>query len=221
MNTFSQRLRAKLSIVLPGLCDAAADVFAEEDLRPRYIAYLSLLHTIIRASVPLMAAAADQADRLKGETNDILAAYLRQHIPEELGHDDWLLRDIAALDVDPKDLTERCPSRPVAEVVGSQYYLILHHHPVSLLGYIAALEGCPPTPEGVENLIARSRLPRPAFDTLIRHALLDPLHTRDLDHLLDALPLTTKQEGDISANAMYTLASITSIFRQLSPTDHE
>jgi hypothetical protein len=221
MDTFSQRLRAKLSLVQPALCDAAAELLAGDNLRPRYVAYLSLLHTIIRASVPLMEAAADQAERLGGTINHLLAAYLRQHIPEERGHDDWLLRDLAVLDIDPAEVTDRCPPRLVAEMVGSQYYLILHHHPVCLLGYIAALEGCPPTPSGVDRLVTRSGLPRAAFDTLMKHAHLDPHHARDLDCLLDVLPLTPEHETDISANGMYTVACVTRLFRQLVPYSHE
>ena len=38
------------------------------------------------------------------------------------------------------------PPPSVAGLVGSQYYWILHHHPVAFLGYVALMEGYPPTP---------------------------------------------------------------------------
>jgi len=40
--------------------------------------------------------------------------------------------------------------------VGAQYYWIHHFHPVALLGYIAVLEGRPPSPTLVEELIERT-----------------------------------------------------------------
>ena len=38
----------------------------------------------------------------------------------------------------------RPPAPAVAALVGAQYYWVLHHHPVALLGYIGLLEGYPP-----------------------------------------------------------------------------
>ena len=43
-------------------------------------------------------------------------------------------------------------------VVGAQYYWILHYHPVALLGWIGLLEGYPPAPEMLDELMARTGL---------------------------------------------------------------
>ena len=58
-----------------------------------------------------------------------------------------------------------------------------------MLGYIAVLEGAAPRPGWVEDLETRTKLPAQAFRTLKLHAAVDAEHTRDLDVLLDRLPL--------------------------------
>lgn len=74
-----------------------------------------------------------------------LATYLERHVDEERQHDDWLLEDLAELGVAREDVWGRIPSPNIAALVGSQYYWMRHYHPVALLGYIAVLEGRPPS----------------------------------------------------------------------------
>ena len=86
------------------------------------------------------------------------------------------------------------PSPSVAGLVGSQYYWIHHYHPVAFLGYVALMEGYPPTPELIDELIERSGHPREAFRTYLEHAELDPGHRDHLDRTLDSLPLEREHE---------------------------
>ena len=37
------------------------------------------------------------------------------------------------------------PSSQVATLVGAQYYWLRHYHPISLLGHMMVMEGCPST----------------------------------------------------------------------------
>jgi len=83
----------------------------------------------------------------------------------------------------------------VAALVGAQYYWVLHHHPVALLGYIGLLEGFPPSPGMIEDLRARTGYPADAFRTLVAHAELDPRHGDELFELVDTLPLTPEQSA--------------------------
>ena len=70
------------------------------------------------------------------------------------------------------DVLARPPSPTVAALVGSQYYWIFHFHPVALLGYIAVLEGYPPSMAMIDQLEAGTGYPREAFRTMIAHAEL-------------------------------------------------
>jgi hypothetical protein len=94
------------------------------------------------------------------------------------------------------------PSPAVAALVGSQYYWIFHHHPITFLGFVALMEGYPPTPEVIDTLIERTGLPHRAFRTYIEHGDLDPGHRDHLDETLDSLPLTPEQESMLGISAI-------------------
>ena len=179
--------------------------------------YLILQHEIIRATVPLTRAAAEQARALPDD--DPLAAplvaYLDEHVDEELDHDEELLDDLELLGVDRASVLSRMPSPAVATLVGSQYYWLHHFHPVAFLGYVAFMEGSPPTPELVDLLIERTGYPRDAFHTFAEHAELDPGHRDHLDRVLDSLPLTAGQEAVLAISATSTSALATRALEEL------
>jgi len=202
--TQSERLRRKIELVLPALVDSSRRLIEHPRIAALYPEYLFTMHCIIRASVPLMETARERAIELPG-TDEVargLASYLQQHIPEEQDHDVWLIDDLAALGQDPVAMLARPPTPTVAAAVGAQYYWILHYHPVSVLGYIALLEGYPPTPDMVEELSRRTGFPQAAFHTLSVHAELDPGHREEMDAALDELPLTPEQTTVLSLSAM-------------------
>jgi hypothetical protein len=201
----SQRLRLKLKLALPelglaGLAYTSHPRFAE--ILPHYV-YAT--HCMIRASVPLMRVGAERSRELTDPVAQAIATYFKKHIREEMHHDDWLLEDLAVLGYDPAELLKQPPSGWVAAMVGSQYYWIYHYHPVALLGYIAVMEGYPPTEQQVDELVARTGYPRDAFRTMLRHARLDPHHRDDLDRLLDSLPLAPEHVAVIGNSALQTV----------------
>lgn len=177
-------------------------------LRELWPEYLVLQHQIIRATVPLTEAALERARELPeaDPLREPLASYLDEHVDEELHHDDGLLDDLDSLGVSRADALGRFPSSKVATLVGAQYYWIHHHHPVAFLGYVALMEGYPPTPELLETLAARTGYPMEAFRTFAQHAELDPGHRDHLDRTLDALPLSDRDESAIVASAATTAA---------------
>ncbi|WSC96793.1 iron-containing redox enzyme family protein [Streptomyces sp. NBC_01754] len=190
-----------------------------EDLLPRYRTYLCAMHTVVRASVPLMERARERALLLAARGDDPvagpLAAYLAGHIREEEGHDTWLLEDLRAAGARPGDALAPMPAPVVAALAGSQYYWIEHHHPVALLGYIAVLEGYAPA-DGLTSRIARlTGLPDAALRTVREHAALDTGHLDDLHAALDALPLTPRQEADVVISALHSLDALTRLFVRL------
>jgi hypothetical protein len=134
-----------------------------------------------------------------------MVPYLVHHIPEERGHDDWLLEDMRALGLDAAEVVRQPPSPLVAELVGAQYYWINHCHPVGLLGYIAVIEGYPPDVAAVTELTNRSGYPKEAFRTFLKHAHLDPRHRDDLNHLLDRLPLEPEHVSVVGISALRTV----------------
>lgn len=210
-------LRTKLDLLLPALQSAADRVWDTPPARERYIGYLSVMHAVIRASVPLMQAAARRCGTAGGDPVALpLREYLHGHIAEERGHDDWIVADLAASGEDPGRCLARIPPAEVAALVGAQYYWLEHYHPVTLLGYIAVLEGNPPKPELMERLMGVTGLPAPAFRTLRAHAELDPGHAAAVFALLDELELTADQRLAIDRSALHSLLRATRIMTDLA-----
>ncbi len=196
---------------------ACTELVDHPRLRELWPEYLIQQHEIIRATVPLTQAAAQQSRALPDDDplGAPLVAYLDEHVDEELDHDDELLDDLELLGVDRATVLGRMPSPAVATLVGSQYYWLHHFHPVTFLGYVGFMEGSPPTPELVETLIERTGYPREAFHTFIEHAELDPGHRDHLDRILDSLPLAAEQEAVLAISATSTAALATRALEEL------
>ena len=165
----SRRLRGKIHL-MRGEMDAVAEtLWTHPRLREIYPEFLFRNHSVIRCSVPLMKAAAEECEKLQGRdpTAEGMLTYLRHHIPEETGHDDWVLDDLELLGFPRKDVLKRVPPVSAAALAGSQYYWIRHVHPVALLGFIAVLEGTPPDVPFFEATADRIGVPRKAFGDLL------------------------------------------------------
>ncbi|MET9622712.1 iron-containing redox enzyme family protein [Streptomyces sp. NPDC006464] len=144
-----------------------------------------------------------------------VAAYLRRHIREEQGHDEWVREDLAALGADPDEPLRRLPSPAIANLVGAQYYWIRHYHPVCLLGHIAAVEGYPPPRGFSRKLVDRTGHPPAAFRTLERHAVLDTRHRDELMKTLDGLPLSPAMHAALGLSALHTVDGVTRVIEEV------
>jgi hypothetical protein len=212
----SAALRMKLDLAAPSLDRAMNAVWKPAGLAERYLGYLTVMHAVIRASVPMMQDAALRCAALVDDpVAPALAGYFTAHIVEELHHDDWLLQDLAAAGRAPALVASALPSTAVARLVGPQYYWIHHHHPISLLGYIAVMEGNSPPPWLSDRLAAATGLPMAAFRTLHHHAVADLNHSADFDAFLDSLPLTVELQRAISISALSTADSFTNLLTRL------
>uniref|UniRef100_UPI000CD49FB9 iron-containing redox enzyme family protein n=2 Tax=unclassified Streptomyces TaxID=2593676 RepID=UPI000CD49FB9 len=183
------------------------------------------MHAVIRASVPLMELAAERcrapAAGAGGEEPGLraLARFLPEHIGRELHHDDWLLRDMAAAGLDPERERERPPAPSVARMVGAQYYWVRHHHPVSLLGYIAVLELHAPSVELPALLAERTGLPPAAFDTLRLHAEEDGGHSAEVLAAIDAAACSASARRAVRLSVLHTAAALGEVLDEISAPD--
>ncbi|MFD5651861.1 MULTISPECIES: hypothetical protein [unclassified Streptomyces] len=187
------------------------------DLLPRYARYLAAMHQVIRASVPLMELAGARCAE-RGDADALcapLAAYFARHITEERDHDQWLLEDLAVLRGSRGPAPAPWGGAAAARLVGAQYYWIEHTHPVSLLGYMAVLEGRAPAAGLTERLAALTGLTASAFRTVHAHAALDPGHAGELDALLDGLALSGAESAAIGASALHTVGALTDLITEI------
>ncbi|SEE65642.1 Iron-containing redox enzyme [Streptomyces sp. 2231.1] len=210
-------LRTKIELVLPGLQATAHRLFRSPHLVALYPEYLCALHAIIRSTVPLMELALERSLRLADDDPVArgVATYLRRHIREEQGHDEWVREDLAAIGFDPDEPLRRLPSPAVATLVGAQYYWIKHYHPACLLGHIAVVEGYPPPRQLSDDLAARTGYPRAGFRTLERHAVLDTRHRDELMETLDGLPLSPDLHKALGVSALHTVDGATQVIEEV------
>ena len=100
-------------------------------------------------------------------------------------------------------------------MIGSQYYWVLHHHPVAMLGDAMVREGYPPTVELIDELVGRTGHPRSAFRTMERHCHLDIRHTQDLIEMVDSLPLEEEHHTVMGISALHTINMIVESYREI------
>lgn len=208
--TPSARLQQKTDLLLPAFCAPGRLLLDHPRSKELYPTYLASGVYVTLAMVPLMETALERSRALA--PGDQVAAglveYLARHIPEEMhgdGSQDGALADLEAIGVDTGSLRASPPPRPVAAIIGMQYFWILQCHPVAILGLLQ-LEAYHPRVPAVEQLIERTGLPRDGFRQLLLHAELDVQHAEDLCLVLDSLPLEPPHEALISLSALQTMA---------------
>jgi hypothetical protein len=169
-----------------------------------YPEYLIWLLAIMRGIGAVMETALVRANATSGADPVALglAPYLERHIAEERGHDAWVLEDLEALGAGSSGIEPRVPPPAIAELIGAQYYWVLHAHPVAVLGYLAVAEGGPSMAPMVKRLQVATAQTDSAFRTLTEHADLDPSHGDEVYAVIDALPLSAEQEQLITLSAM-------------------
>lgn len=205
--THGARLRCKIDLASQALRDAQALVSEHPSPGKLVPELLARTHFFARSSVPLMQCAMDRARALEcaDAVAGPLAEYLRAHIEEERGHDEWVLQDLEVLGIAREEILRRHPPASIAAAVGAQYYWILHHHPLALLGYIAVIEGSVASTDAMQQLRAQTGLPAASFRTLLAHAADDVAHEADLDALLDRLPLTAAHHELLWMSAFHSI----------------
>jgi hypothetical protein len=105
----------------------------------------------------------------------------------------------------------RLPKESATQLVGVQYYWIEHYNPISLAGYIATMEGDPPSMEFIEDVASRNNLPLKCFSSFAYHAKIDLQHRRELDEALDSLPLTPDDLALIGLSSLRTIRMMSEI----------
>jgi len=142
--------------------------------------------------------------------------YLSEHIPEERGHDRWLLKDLEALGYAEATTQSASPCPAVAALVGSQMYMTRERGGASVLGYIYVLESTSTDYDRLEALLEAASIPRAAAFAFLEHARLDPDHADELRQVLDDPELTDADRNAIVLSAQLATHNICSLPEQLA-----
>lgn len=203
----TQQERATL-ISVPIIQSALGGQIARED----YVAFLGQAYHHVRHTVPLlMACGARLPARLEW-----LRTAIGEYIEEEMGHQEWVLDDLAACGADRAEAAASLPSLATELMVSYAYDTIHRGNPVGFFGMVLVLEGTSVAlATRAANTIQTSLdLPRNAFSYLLSHGDLDIEHVGFFEGLMDRLDDPSDQQAVIhAARRFYVLYG--DIFRTL------
>ena len=177
-----------------------------------YVDFLTQAYHHVRHTVPLlMACGARLPARLEW-----LRTAIGEYIEEEMGHQEWILDDLAACGADRAQAAASSPSLATELMVSYAYDTIQRGNPVGFFGMVLVLEG---TSVALATRAANSiqtslDLPRNAFSYLLSHGDLDIEHVGFFEGLMDRLDDVGDQQAVIhAARRFYMLYG--DIFRTL------
>jgi len=180
-----------------------------------YVEFLTQAYHHVKHTVPLLMAV---GARLPAE-QEWLREAVAEYIEEELGHQEWILNDIAACGLDKEDIRNSQPSAATELMVAYAYDTIQRVNPIGFFGMVHVLEGTSvTTADAAANAIRDALgLPERAFTYLRSHGALDIEHVKFFESLMEKITDPDEQEQIIhSAKMFYRLYA--NIFRSL-PND--
>lgn len=176
-----------------------------------YLAFLGQAYHHVRHTTPLlMLLGGGLPDRL-GWMRRAVAEY----IEEEIGHEEWILDDIAAAGGDAEAVRASRPDLPAEVMVAYAYDLIQRGNPAGFFGMVFVLEGTSVALAltAADRIQQALGLPDSAFSYLRSHGTLDQSHTRHLADLLEKM--TPEDQAEVIRRAKVFFKLYGDIFRAL------
>jgi pyrroloquinoline quinone (PQQ) biosynthesis protein C len=177
-----------------------------------YAAFLGQAYHHVKHTVPLLMAVGCRLPERYGW----LRAAVVKYIEEEIGHEEWILNDLAACGCDAEAVRRSAPAMATELMVSYAYDLIERVNPAGFFGMVHVLEGTSINlAENAANTIRESlSLPRQAFSYLYSHGALDREHVQFFEALMDRIEDPADQAQIVhSARVFYGLYG--NIFRSL------
>lgn len=150
-----------------------------------YLAFLTQVYHHVKHTTPLLMACGARIPHSREWLRDAMAHY----IEEELGHQEWILNDIAACGGDAQAVRAGEPDFPAELMVAYAYDVIARRNPVGFFGMVLVLEGSSVSMalNAAENTMRHLGLPKTAFSYLTSHGALDQEHMRFYAGLVNRL----------------------------------
>jgi pyrroloquinoline quinone (PQQ) biosynthesis protein C len=153
--------------------------------RDQYVAFLCQAYHHVKHTVPLLMAAGSRLP----EDKEWLRVALAEYVEEELGHQEWILSDIAACGYDPEKARHSIPNRATEVMVAYAYYMVDRLNPVGFFGMVHVLEGTSVqvATQAASAIAESTGLSKQAFSYLDSHGSLDIEHVKFFERLMDKI----------------------------------
>jgi pyrroloquinoline quinone (PQQ) biosynthesis protein C len=188
-----------------------ADCLQERVTNESYQAFLSQAFHHVRHTTPLLMLLGGRLPERLGWLRKAVAEY----IEEEIGHEEWILNDIAAAGGDAEAVRFSSPELPAEVMVAYAYDLVNRGNPAGFFGMVFVLEGTSVALAltAADRIQQALGLPNKAFSYLRSHGTLDQEHTKHLTNLVNAMTPEDQAEVLRCARIFYKLYG--DIFRAL------
>ena len=162
-----------------------------------YVAFLTQAYHHVKHTVPLLMACGARLP----ERHEWLRSAIAEYIEEELGHQEWILNDLAACGADPEAVRHGQPALATELMVAYVSDRIARHNPVSFFGMVNVLEGTSIAlaTRAAGSIRSSLGLPPEAFSYLNSHGSLDLEHMDVFATLMNRL-----DEDDDRAAVVHT-----------------
>ncbi|MBK7766805.1 MAG: iron-containing redox enzyme family protein [Sulfuritalea sp.] len=179
--------------------------------RESYLAFLGQAYHHVRHTTPLLMSLGGRLPERLGWLRKAVAEY----IDEEIGHEEWILNDIAAAGGDADAVRASRPELPAEVMVAYAYDLINRGNPAGFFGMVFVLEGTSVALalSAADRIQQGLGIPDRAFTYLRSHGTLDQEHTQHLARLLEKMTPADQAEVIHCARVFFKLYG--DVFRAL------
>lgn len=177
-----------------------------------YIDFLSQAFHHVKHTVPLLMAVGTKLN----DNQEWIREAVAEYIEEEIGHQEWILNDIAAAGGNKEQVRHSQAAFETELMVSYAYDLVNRTNPLGFFGMVHVLEG---TSIAVADHAAQSiqsalGLPNSAFSYLRSHGAIDLEHVKFFEQLMNKIDDKPTQDLIVaSAKKFYRLYA--DIFRHL------
>ncbi|MEZ0317860.1 MAG: TenA family transcriptional regulator [Methylophilaceae bacterium] len=150
-----------------------------------YLAFLTEAYHHVKHTVPLLMLCGSRLP----ESYEWLREAVAEYIEEELGHQEWILSDIAACGADSENVRHGKPGFATELMVAYAYDMINRVNPVGFFGMVLVLEGTSTAlaTQAGQAIKDSLQLGSNAFTYLTSHGALDVGHTEFYEGLVNRI----------------------------------
>lgn len=178
--TATEAERKKL-LSLPLIAQGAAGKLSLQT----YVAFLTQAYHHVKHTVPLLMACGGRLP----EKYEWLRTVIGEYIEEEMGHQEWVLDDIAACKFDKEVVRKATPSQATELMIAYAYDMIQRVNPIGFFGMVLVLEGTSivAASQAAKSLSLSLNLPPACFSYLSSHGALDVGHTQFYEEIVNKI----------------------------------
>ena len=180
-----------------------------------YIDFLTQAYHHVKHTVPLLMAVGSRLS----EEKEWLREAVGEYIEEEMGHQEWILNDIAACGADKETVRRSLPAAATELMVAYAYDAVNRINPLRFFGMVFVLEGTSIAlaDNAAEQIKNKLDLPANAFSYLRSHGSLDQEHIVFFENLMNKITDKNEQDQIIHSAKMF-FKLYANIFRELDNT---